>query len=185
MRNVLFLFLSIFVLLGCDNDLDVAADWKEVPVIYGLLDPATPVNYVRINRAYLNSDGDAIRYAGVSDSIQFEDLVVKLVEFKNGIETNSITLEKVNGDTIDLQKEEGVFSSTPNILYRTFHKILATDLYDTYSYELVVVSEKSGKIYRAKTETVGALFLVTPRLQRDNPSIFISDENDRFIYVNF
>jgi len=185
MRKLFILLLSVYVFVGCDNDLNVAADWKEVPVIYGLLDPAAPYNYIRINRAYLNGDGNAIQFASVSDSIQFEELTVKLVEHKNGIETNSITLEKVNGDTIGVIKDPGVFADAPNILYRTSHKIKPTDLYDTYSYELIVVSESSGKIYRANTETVGALFLVTPRLQRDNPSMFISDENDRYIYINF
>jgi hypothetical protein len=183
--KLIVVLLSLLVIHSCDNELNVAADWKEVPVIYGLLDPAAPVTYIRINRAYLNEDGDALQYASESDSIQFEELTVKLVEHKNGVEMNSILLEKVNGDTIGLAKDSGIFSNTPNILYRTFQKINGTDLFNTYRYDLVVVNEKSNKIYLSSAETVGSLFLVTPRLQRENPSIYISDENERFIYINF
>lgn len=182
---LLLVICSLFSFHGCDNELNVAADWKEVPVIYGLLDPAASVNYIRINRAYLNQAGDAIQYASVNDSIQFESLTVKLVEKKNGIETNSITLEKVNGDKIGLPKDTGIFAHTPNILYKTDFKINATNLYDSYNYELIVINEKSGKIYRANADMVGAMFLVTPRLQRQDPTIFISDQDERFIYIDF
>ena len=185
MRKLLgILFFSILV-LSCDNELNVTAEWKEVPVIYGLVDPSAQYNYIRINRAYLNESGDAIKYASISDSIQFQELTVKLVEHKNGVETNTINLEKVNGDTIGLPKDSGTFSNTPNILYRTAYNMKATDLYDTYRYDLVIINEITGRIYRSTAESVGSMFLVTPRLNRDNPTINISDENDRFIYINF
>lgn len=183
--NILLIILFFFTFNSCDNELKVAADWKEVPVVFGLLDPSADYNFIRINRAFLNQEGDAISYAGVSDSIQFEELTVRIVEKKNGLETNTITLEKVNGDTIGLAKEPGVFASTPNILYRTDYDIKATNLYDTYVYDLIIVNEKSGHIYRSSTESVGAMYLETPRLNRDKPTITISDQLDRYIYFDF
>ncbi|MBI1307929.1 MAG: hypothetical protein GC181_15100 [Bacteroidetes bacterium] len=185
MRKLLIVLFSFIAIAGCDNELHVTATWKEVPVVYGLLDPEAEYNYLRINRAYLNEQGDALQYAGVSDSINFENLTVKLVEHKNGIETNSIVMQKVNGDTIGLPKDEGIFSNSPNILYRTGYKIQATSLYDTYYYDLVIVNEVSGKIYHSNAISVGPMFLVTPRLQRASPTITISDENEKFIYIDF
>ena len=78
----------------CDNSLNVTADWKEIPVIYGLLNPSASENYIRINRAYLNQEGDAISYGSVADSIYFEDLTVSLVETRNGVEGNTINFVK-------------------------------------------------------------------------------------------
>ena len=174
--------LLVILFNGCDNSLDVTADWKEIPVIYGLLNPSAPENYIRINRAYLNQEGDAISYGGVADSIYFEDLTVSLVETRNGIEGNTINFVKVNGDTLGLEKEPGVFAQTPNILYRTNYNIKATDFANLYSYELVVVNNKSNKIYRSKANMVGNSEILSP-LREQDPRFNIDDDTNRYIYI--
>lgn len=51
---------------GCSNDLDVTAEEKDIIVVYGILNPQNPQQYVRVARAYL-TDGDALRYAAEND----------------------------------------------------------------------------------------------------------------------
>ncbi|MFT5513799.1 MAG: hypothetical protein ACI8SE_002209 [Bacteroidia bacterium] len=167
---------------GCDNSLNVTADWKEIPIVYGLLNPSASVNYIRINRAYLNQEGDAISYGAVADSINFEDLTVSLVEIRNGIEGNTINFTKVDGDTIGLPKDPGVFAQSPNILYRTNYDIKATDFANLYNYELVIVNNNSNKVYRSKANMVGDSEILSP-LRENDPRFNIDDDTNRYIYI--
>ncbi|MFT4523625.1 MAG: hypothetical protein ACI8ZN_002580 [Bacteroidia bacterium] len=183
MRIYIALFLSFLTIYGCDNSLEVAADWKEVPVIYGLLDPGAEYNYIRVNRAYLNTTGNALSYAKVADSIYFDSLTITLVEKRDGIEGNSIILEKVNGDDLGIPKDSGVFANVPNYLYRTKYPIKPSDFTATYEYDFVMVNEVSGLIYRAKAETVGILELLSPR--RINPTVNIQDKAESFLFIEY
>ncbi|MBK8876748.1 MAG: hypothetical protein IPN13_23830 [Bacteroidetes bacterium] len=38
---------------ACDNDIDLLAPYKEIGVVYGLINPKDTVQYVRIQRAFL------------------------------------------------------------------------------------------------------------------------------------
>jgi len=169
---------------SCDNTLDVTADWKEIPVVYGLLNPSAEQNYIRINRAYLNEDGNALNFAQEPDSLQFKDLTVTLVESRNGVELNSVVLNRVNGDTIGLPKEDGIFASSPNILYETSYDIKSTDFAQTYAYHLVIVNNESGKIYRSNATMVGNTEILSPLRERD-PRFNINDDTNRFIFINY
>ena len=176
--------LLVSVMAGCDNTLDVTTDWKEIPVVYGLLNPYSDYNYIRINRAYLNEEGDAISFAQTSDSIQFNDLSVILVEYEDDIEQNSVNLNRVNGDTIGLIKEEGVFSNSPNILYRTSYDIKGTNFMHTYRYDLVIINNESGKVYRSSTVMVGETEIFSP-IRAQDPRFNIDDDTNRFLFINY
>jgi len=176
------LILSIFS--SCDNTLDVTADWKEIPVIYGLLNPAADHNYIRINRAYLNTAGDALSYASSPDSIQFKNLTVTLVESRNGIEGNSVVLNRVDGDTIGLPKEDGIFAKSPNILYRTSYPIKHSNFANLYTYELVVVNNENGNVYRSKANAVGVTEMLS-LIRENDPRLNIDDDSNRYIFINY
>lgn len=167
---------------GCDNTLDVTADWKEIPVIYGLLNPSASANFIRINRAYLNETGDAVQFAQEPDSIYFKDLTVQLIEYRNNQELNTINLELVNGDSLSLAKDTGVFANSPNYLYRTNYDIKSTDFSQLYRYELVVINNESGNVYRANANMVGNAELLAP-FRVTKPHFSIEDDTNRFFYM--
>lgn len=176
--------ITLFTGTGCDNELKVNAEWKEVPVIYGLLNPTAEYNYLRINRAYLNEEGNALEFAREPDSIQFDSLKVLLIEKYNGIESNVIELEKVIGDTIGLPKDDGIFASSPNVLYRTKYKIKASSVTETYAYKLEVLNLKSGKLYKSETVIPGKLELLSP-FQFNNPKVNFVDDGRRFVVFSY
>lgn len=181
------LFAAVLLLLtgsGCDNELKVNAEWKEVPIIYGLLNPTAQYNYLRINRAWLNEDGNALDFARVSDSIQFDSLEVRLIELYNGIETMVIDLEKVIGDTVGIQKDEGLFSSMPNVLYRTGYPIKASSVTEVYQYKLEVYNPSSGKLYRSETVVPGKIELLSP-FQFSNPRVNFVDDKTRKVVFSY
>lgn len=170
---------------SCSNEINVTAEWKEVPVVYGLIDPAAEYNYIRINRAYLNKDGDALSFAAVADSIQFdENLSVAVTEFQDGIERNTIRFEKVLGDTIGLPKDDGLFAQTPNVLYRSDYEFKATDFRSVYRYELLIFNEESGKVYRSSTFSPGFLESKSP-IRENRKSVNFTDKDNSAIAFTY
>jgi len=114
MRYLLFLLVSI-VVVSCDNDFELVADYKETPVVYGIIDQGDSIQYIRVERAFIDKSISANTIAQNADSLYYDDITVKLVRVKTGEE---YTLERVDGNEIGLQRDLGVFANDPNYLYQ-------------------------------------------------------------------
>ena len=69
MNRIILLFATIATLLSaCSTEFDVTAPYKEIPVIFGILNKDEAVQYIKINKAYLNDEGSAIIAGSVPDS---------------------------------------------------------------------------------------------------------------------
>ena len=174
----------MFFQSGCDNTLDVNADWKEVAVVYGLLNPTDQINYIRINKAYLNPDGNALSIAKISDSLYFDSLDVKVVEFRNSIETRVYQLDLVNGNTIGLPKDSGLFANDVNYLYKLDAVVKESDLQTTYNYKVVIVNRFSGKVVNAYTDIIGRAELLSP-IKFTTQKLNIPSEPGRSLLVKY
>ena len=84
-KIAIFLLLISVFFMACETDFEVNASWKEVTVVYGLLDQSQQQQYIKINKAYLG-EGDALQMASVADSSNYnpEDLEVKIFKVKDG-----------------------------------------------------------------------------------------------------
>jgi hypothetical protein len=184
LNRLLLIVLFGLLLFSCENEIDVTADWKEIPVIYGLIDPAAEYNYIRVNRAYLNESGDALSYAGISDSIQFDELSVKVVEYEFGVEKNTIIFERVSGDSLGLAKDSGIFSYSPNILFRSNYQFKRSDFQSDLRYDLYVVNETNGKTYKSSTPSPGALESLSP-VKSNRRSVNISDKDNSNMSISY
>lgn len=144
-----FLYTAFIVLnlsfYACSTEIDLTADYKDITVIYGLLDPREDTQWVRIQKAFLG-DGDALSYAQISDSLYYDSLIVTLQAYtSSGTATGSpIVLEKILDP---FPKDSGIFANDINILYRT-----TQTLNNTYTYKLQVV--KPGKPDTVTSETI-------------------------------
>src|SRR5437868_5028944 len=65
-----FIFLGLFVINSCKNDLDLNAPYKEIPSIYAVLNPQDQQQMIRINKLFLG-EGDANVMAQVADSVNY------------------------------------------------------------------------------------------------------------------
>ena len=151
-----FLF-ALLLITSCKDDLDVTADYKEVPVVYGLLNPQETTHYIRIQKGFL-TEGNALLASGIADSIYYPDvLTVKLIPYYNGSQSGSpITLNRVDGDALGLPKQTGIFANTPNILYRA-----TGNLDPNKRYKLEVTNSSNGFIFGTKkTENLEGITLV-------------------------
>lgn len=67
----------LFVLASCSPDFEVYAPEKELFVVYGVLNPHSPVQYVTVTKVF-QYDGDAYAYAGAND-LTARGLTVRLL----------------------------------------------------------------------------------------------------------
>ncbi|MFI5171480.1 MAG: hypothetical protein ACHQFW_03775 [Chitinophagales bacterium] len=149
---------------GCSTDFDLNADFKETPVIYALLDASVDTQFIRINRAFLNDDVDAITMAAFSDSIYYGDeLIVSIEEYNNGSFITTYPVQRVDGDTLGIPKQGGLFANSPNILYR-----FIADLDYTHSYKIIAENIETGITVSAETALVDSFAITRP----DDEGIF-------------
>lgn len=181
--QLLWLLLSMAgILSACSNEIEVAAPWKEVLVVYGVLNPTDPVNYIKINKAYLNEEGNAIQYAGISDSLHPDSLEVKVLEFINGSFIREIEFEKVDGDSLGIGKDEGIFAGSPNVLYRSDYAFKASNFLQDFRYDLYITNLITGNKLSASGKSVGSVEVFSP-LQGNKPVInFGGEENSRIVF---
>lgn len=146
---------------GCETDFDVTAPYKEIPVVYGLLDVSDTIQWVRINKAYLG-DGDAYVMAQNADSINYPDILdVSLEEYDGNKLLRTLILTRDES----VPKEPGVFATTPNVLYRTN---MGDTLLEENSYKLVIHNQETDSITTATTEIVDNFSIITPIDDPDN-----------------
>ena len=137
MKRIYFAFCLPLVLLffSCSTDVDLYAEYKEKPVIYGLLDARADTNYVKITRI-MSVQGDAYQVALNPDSSNYPGkLDVRIVEYLNGDSIREIVL-----DTITINdKEQGLFYAPKQKMYYTTEKLNLNANKENYSYRLKVV----------------------------------------------
>ena len=135
MKKITILFITTIFLWSCETEFEVNAPWKDVSIVYGLLEANKDTQYIKVYRAFLGEE-DALSMASHQDSIYYksEDVEVLLNEFTPlGILNNTITLK----DTLlgQITAINGA-SPIPNKTYY-FHE----PLNDAYDYELIVVKK--------------------------------------------
>ncbi|MBK8699405.1 MAG: DUF4249 family protein [Saprospiraceae bacterium] len=111
------LFLALFGAMSCSNEFDLIEDKIETPIVYSLLDYEAPYQYVRLERAFASPDKSALELAKNPDSLYYKNAVVSLIVVRNGGE-QTFNLEEVDGNDLGYPREDGVFATAPNKLYR-------------------------------------------------------------------
>ena len=130
---LIFTFLIFFV--SCKKDISLYADYKEIPVVYGLLDANADTTFIKITRAFYALNDDATQVAMNPDSSNYPGkLDVRLTEYCNGDSVRQIIL-----DTITLQnKQPGMFYAPKQKLYYTAEPLSQNTKYETYQYKLTI-----------------------------------------------
>lgn len=159
MKRIIISLLSFFAFLvvfnACSTDVDLYADYKDITVVYGLLDSGADTNFIKINKAFLGP-GNAYDIALIDDSCNYHyKLDAKLIEYRasalgnNYQKTNEFPL-----DTITVHnKELGIFYAPDQLVYYTTQKIKTNTSQYKYRYELQI--NKGDTIISATTDVVG------------------------------
>jgi hypothetical protein len=118
------LFLLIF-LISCEEDFNINAPYKDITLVFGLMDPGEDTIFLKINKAFLG-DGNVMEMAKIEDSsIYVTALQATIEEWDNGNFIRSYDL-----DTITLNnKEEGIFYNPYQLIYYTPFEPVTTSQY--------------------------------------------------------
>ncbi len=174
MKKIIFLLSPILLLLSaCETDFDVTGDWKEITVLYGILDKNNATHYIRINKAFLG-DEDAFVMAAENDSINFSDLTVRLIELNatSGVAGDSFLLEL---DSTYL--ENGIFGNPGDQVQKLWKT--TEMLYPTRNYRLRVTNNYTGNVVTAETPLVKSFSITQPSASPQSKVSFIGN-NDAY-----
>jgi hypothetical protein len=163
MKNLVFGFLvALLMALGsCSTDVNLYADYKDVAIIYAMIDPQLDTNYVKIVRAFCGSNDnpiDANAVALIADSSNYPGkLEARFVELKS---TNGGPFEPTNRefelDTITIHnKELGTFYAPDQKLYYTTERFNRDMNGNKYKYRIIVV-KPNGDTLTGLTGMVGS-----------------------------
>lgn len=154
MSTKLFLFLAClgicFGFSSCENDIDLLEDYREIPVIYGLINPTDTVQYVRVQRAFLG-EGNALVMAQESDSIYYNPADIKVSLEKLTIGANTVISTQDFFVTTDIPKDEGLFTDEDHYLFKLS---TPTGLDDNYYYRIRFENMTTGKVVTASTRII-------------------------------
>src|ERR1700722_992454 len=93
MKNFISYCFIILLFIACNNKLNIDAPYKDITVVYGLLDQNDSAHYIRINKAFLGI-GNALTMAQQYDSINYPTgtLTVILKDFDVNGDSTTIPL---------------------------------------------------------------------------------------------
>lgn len=129
------LWILIISATSCSTDIDLYADYKDIPVIYGLLDCEADTNFIKITRAIYASDNPLLDASDPDLNNYPGKLDVRLTEFCNGDSIRQIVL-----DTITLHnKQNGVFYAPNQKVYYTTEPLGRNTSRNQYQYRLTIV----------------------------------------------
>ena len=115
----LFILGTLF-LQSCSEEVKLIGDFKETAVVYGLLNHADSLHYVKITRAFIGP-GNALEIAQIPDSSYFDQVDATVSEIVNGTVTRTWILK----DTVVQDKDtNGYFYGPEQKVY--YFKTLAT-----------------------------------------------------------
>ena len=155
----IYLILSVFAIVfsACETDFDVNADWEETTLVFGLLDAAKDIQFIKIKKAFLG-EVDAEFMASFSDSVNYipEDLEVVLykINFNDTIDFRLLKDTLIIKDSLDVIGDQGIFSIENNIIYYFDSPENDNFLSSNRTYSLVIQNIKTGNIVSSTTEII-------------------------------
>jgi len=139
MKKIFFYLAVVAVAIfypSCSNDIDLTSEWKDIPIVYGLISKGDSANYIRVEKAFIDNDISALELAQNPDSLYYDNISVQIRSLDPN---NPVTydLNRVDGNMKGFVREEGIFANAPNYLYEL---VLPDDeeLIGAQEYELVV-----------------------------------------------
>jgi Domain of unknown function (DUF4249) len=165
-------FTALF-LTTCSNDFDLTDDWKEIPVVWGMLTARDTAQYIRIEKAFLSETQGAPEVAQNPDSLYFPDNAISV--FLQRINTGTrYPMVRVDGNLERYQRDTGFFADRPNWLYKL--KFPANDsLRAGERYRLIIERRDNKPAITGETTIPGNFTLISPNMNDVVPLLSINN----------
>ena len=115
MKSVIPALLLALAATSCSTEVELEADWKDIPVVYAFLSLQDTAHYVRVQKVFVEPGGNALQIAQNTDSIYYQNAAVEMTNVRTG---ETLLMERVDGADEGYPKEEGLFANAPNVLYK-------------------------------------------------------------------
>lgn len=133
-NQIAFLFAIVFLLSSCTEDFQLTEPYKDIPVIYGIIDRSDTAQYFRIEKGFVDENIPATEIAQNADSLYYPNPSVILYD----ITTNkSYPLIRVDGNLEGYPRADGPFAKAPNYLYKLSTKTPFLNGGDSLKIELI------------------------------------------------
>ncbi len=173
--KLLGLLFALAFMFSCTTYFDTTAEYKDITVVYGLLDQTQKEQYLKINKAFL-SEKDVLTYANDPDSNNYPyTLNVKLEEWNEDNFVQSFGFET----TTIYNKEPGQFYNPEQLVYKWIgpdyplaYEIIywgqspidsiPTWLNTDNTYKLIIENPETGKVMTSETNLVADFSITKP-----------------------
>ena len=81
-KSLVYILLVCVIAVSCKTDIDISADWENIPVVYSILDPSDTIHYVRITRVFSGNES-AYVMAMQPDSLVYKDTLDVKIKVKD------------------------------------------------------------------------------------------------------
>lgn len=169
MKKFLLLLIAVFsfLIIGCEVEFSPNAEWKDVPVVYCLLDQDDDTIFARVEKCFLG-EGSIYQYGAVSDSLNYPEGAVRVTLFEhrpNG------TLDSSDFLYTTRNHQDGVFANSQQPVYYS-----TRPLNEQYTYSLQVRRTSDNSLL-ASTDPI-------PLIRQEEEGLFIHPSNqDRFKFL--
>ena len=160
MKNKHFIWICAILLAlasSCQKEFNPRDKYKDITIVYGLINPLDSVHYIRIHKAFLTSE-DVVVVAQDPAQTNFpvEDIDVRIYEITPAGNTTQISV-----DTVTINKNDGYFYASKQMVYY-FKKTFDIQKLDN-TIKIEVEHKKTGKIVYAETPIVNDFNVNIPR----------------------
>jgi hypothetical protein len=128
------------------------APYKEMPVVYCVLNPKEPLQQLRLERAFLG-EANAYDMARIEDSVYYPDAEVFLERWVNGERKSRIRMDKIQYP----DRDTGTFIESPNFIYQS-----TAGLTGNSEYRLSIAIPSISDTITASTRVVSEFRVIRP-----------------------
>lgn len=167
MKHTIYIYI-IFVLstflFSCETKVDLNAEYKDITVVYGLINPNDSLHYIKINKVFLPDDGvNANTLAANQTNFNYEaDELTATVEEIHATNGNVLTTYNLIRTENEIPKDEGVFDNSINVLYKFVEPAINRESI----YKLKIYNSKLDKEITSETLIVGTTSVTSPTNQQ-------------------
>ncbi|MFH1296433.1 MAG: hypothetical protein ABIJ04_04065 [Bacteroidota bacterium] len=153
LRILLLLLIPGFLLFSCKKELNLNADWKDVTIVYGILNQLDSAHYIKVTKAFLGP-GNALEYAQIPDSSNYLMKLNVTLEAWSG--SNLIAVYPFDTTTIST-KDTGIFYFPNQLLY-----VNDSVLNPVYDYTLVIINPETQERITSQTALIRPFYVGKP-----------------------
>jgi len=161
LTKLTFCFVFLSVGISCSNEIDLTSEWKDVPIVYGILSRTDSVHYVRVEKAFLDDTKSALEIAKIPDSIYYPNATVQLQKINTS--EDPIIFERVDAALENIPRDEGIFATSPNFIYKL--KLPAGESFEAEAeYELLIDRGENFPLVTSQTTIIPDIRITAPKI---------------------